>query len=444
LPIIFLEVSETLLQATDTAFLARVGNTEVAALALADTILQFWTVVIVGLVAALLIVIARRLGEGNERAAGQTFNLVLLLVVLISLFLTATLKAGSPLLLDYVVASQEVGRAVDAYLQIGAYGIVFQSISLAYTALYIGLRRTRVLVGAGSVLVVTNFVLSYVLIFGKLGLPPMGIEGAALGELGAEIATFVFLTAFTLRRLDLGRYGLFRLDVWDGKLAWSMFRTSSPVALQELLEGVRWFLFFVIIERVSTEALAWSNIIYACYTVLLIPTMAFGETTISMVSDFIGRGRTHRTGRLIRVDRRRTHNIGRLIGLLSSSAYLMTLPVMVMGLLFPSMVLSIFTSDQAAIEGAAGGLRVVLLSMLIGIPAEMWFAAVLGTGDTDAVLLIEFFLTAATLVVVYVAAFVIVPVTLSYLWISLPVAWLIGLVLSYGWVKAGYWERREV
>jgi multidrug resistance protein, MATE family len=425
-----MEVSEALLHATDTALLARVGNTEVAALALADTILQFWTVVIVGLVAALLIVIARRLGEGHERAVGQTFNLVLLLVVLISLVLTAAIKVSSPLLLDLVVASRDVGRTVDAYLQIGAYGIVFQSSSLAYTALYVGLGRTRVLVGAGGVLLVTNFVLSYVLIFGKLGLPAMGIEGAALGELGAEVATFVVFTAFTLSRLDLGRYGLFRLGSWDGKLVWSMFRTSSPVSLQELLEGLRWFFFFVIIERVSTEALAWSNIVYACYTVLLIPTMAFGETTISMVSNFIGRGRAHR--------------LGQLIGLLSSSAYLITLPVVIIGVLFPSAVLSIFTSDQAAIEGAAGGLRVVLLSMLIGIPAEMWFAAVLGTGDTDAVLLIEFFLTTATLIVVYVAAFVVVPVSLSYVWISLPVAWLIGLVLSYSWVKAGYWERSDV
>jgi len=161
----------------------------VAALALADAILEFWTIAIVGLVAALLIVIARRLGQGRDQAVGQTFNTVLLLVVLISLVLTATLKLGSPLLLKYVVVSRNVGSAVDAFLQIAAYGIIFQSISFTYTALYVGLGRTRVLVGAGTVLVLTNFVLSYVLIFGKLGLPPMGIEGAALGELGAEVAT---------------------------------------------------------------------------------------------------------------------------------------------------------------------------------------------------------------------------------------------------------------
>jgi Na+-driven multidrug efflux pump len=279
-------------------------------------------------------------------------------------------------------------------------------------------------------LVLTNFVLSYVLIFGKLGLPPMGIEGAALGELGAEVATFGFLTIYTLRRLDLGRYRLFRLEPWDAKLVWSVLRTSSPVSLQELLEALRWFLFFVIVERISTEALAWSSIIYACYAVLLIPTMAFGETTISMVSTFIGRDQEHRIGRLIRI--------------LSSAAYLVTLPVVVLGLLFPHVVLSTFTSDPAAIEGAAGGFRVVLLSMLIGVPAEVWSAAVLGTGDTDVALLIEFSVAAATLVVAYVAAFVLFPGSLTYVWLSLPVAWVIGLALSYGWVKAGYWERRQI
>jgi len=60
LPILFLQISETLLYVTDTAFLARVGTTELAALALADTLLQFWTVPVAGLIEAMVILIARR------------------------------------------------------------------------------------------------------------------------------------------------------------------------------------------------------------------------------------------------------------------------------------------------------------------------------------------------------------------------------------------------
>ena len=484
LPIIFLEVAEKLLYVTDTALLTRVGTTEVAALALADTIVKSWLVVAVGLVGGLLIFLGRRFGERRDRAVGQTFHTGLLLVVLTSLVLTGALKLASPFLSEYAATSYDVAANMDVYLQLAAYGIVFLSIDLAFASLYVSLGRTRVLIVASALLVLINLALSYVLIFGKLGLPRLGMEGAALGDLGAEFVTCVFLTVYTLRQRDLRRYGLFRLESWDTKLAWSLLRTSSPISLQALLEGLRWFFFFVIVEQISTEALAWSNIIYASYEVIMIPTMAFSVAAYSMVSNLIGEApaqdieRTVQTGggdgvsgdRFLSPDRpgglraseewqekpvpsrvNRTSRtqvlldrIGRLIRTLTLSVYLMTLPLVVFGLLFPNVVLSVFTSDQATIEGAAHGLRLVLLAMLLVVPSELWVAAVAGTGDTDAALVIEFFLTVAVLVTAYIAVLVVFTASLTYVWLSLPIGGLICLLLSYAWVRSGYWERVRI
>jgi Na+-driven multidrug efflux pump len=192
-----------------------------------------------------------------------------------------------------------------------------------------------------------------------------------------------------------------------------------------------------------------------CYEVLLIPTMAFSVAALSMVSSLIGKDRAQDADRPVRTAAEAFEDwrgepqsllgrIGRLIRALTLSTYLMTLPVVVLGTLFPNVVLSIFTSDQAAIEGAAGGLRLVLLSMLIVVPAQMWVAAVAGTGDTDAALVIEFFLTAAMLSAAYIAALVVFTASLTYVWLALPIAELICLALSYAWIKSGYWERRQI
>ena len=414
----------------------------------------------------MLIFTGRRFGERRNTAVVQTFHIGLLMVVFTSLVLTGALKLASPLISEYAATSYDVATTMDAYVQIDAYGLVFFSIDLAFSSLYITLGRTRVLIVASAVLVLANLVLSYVLIFGKLGLPPLGMEGAALGDLGAEFVTCVFLIVCTLRQPDLRRYGLFQFESWDRKLAWSLFRTSSPISLQVLLEKLLWFFFFVIVEQISTEALAWSNIIYASYEVLLIPTLAFNVAAYSMVSNLIGGTpaqdaewavrtaaetseewqeepslrRIRRTVRTQVLSKR----IGQLLHTLILSAYLMTLPFVVLGLLFPSVVLSVFSSDPATIEGAVDSLRLVLLSMLVVIPSELWIAAVAGTGDTDAALVIQFFLGVGMVATAYVAVFVLFTTSLTYVWLSLPVAELICLTLSYAWVKSSYWEHVQI
>ena len=427
LPILFVQISETLLYVTDTAFLARVGTTELAALALADTLLQFWTVPVAGLIEAMVILIARRAGQGRHGAIGKTFNLGLLLVAAVSLLLVATLKLASPALATRVGGSNGVGTALDAFLQIAAFGIIPISLSLAISALYVGLARTRVLAWASLVLVITNLALSYVLIFGRLGLPRLGMEGAALGELGAEVATCAFLAGCTVWRRDLRRYDLACRGVWDAALTRSLVRMAVPISLQALLEGGRWFAFFLIVENLGAEALAWSSIIFACYEVLLIPAAAFAETTFAMVSRLIGQ-----TSR---------ETISRLARQLIVATYLVTLPLVTVGLLFPHLTLSLFTSDSSVVAAAVGSLRVIVLSMVIVIPAEIWSAAVSGTGDTDAALGIEVALTCVLLGAAFVAG-PLLHLALSWVWLSLPLAWGVCLVLSYAWVRSGFWERR--
>src|SRR5262249_6765555 len=117
-PLIFAEVSETILHVTDTMFLARVGTVEVGAVALADTILEMWVVLTVGLVDGIQVLLARRVGQGRDRAVGETFNQGFLLLGAVSIALTVSLRAISPHLTAWLVRSADVGAAMDAFLGI--------------------------------------------------------------------------------------------------------------------------------------------------------------------------------------------------------------------------------------------------------------------------------------------------------------------------------------
>ena len=423
IPLIFAEVSETLNHVIGTVFLTRVGVVEVGAVALADTVFELWAVLTFGLVDGLQILIARRIGQGRDRSVGATFNQGLGLLVLVSIGLTTSLFFLAGPLSTFLVSSDEIAAATEAFLRIIAFAIGFNAINLAYSALFVGLGKTRVLIWATLILAVINVALDYMLVFGHFGFPAMGIRGAAIGSLGAEIATFIFLTIYVIARCDCGRYGIFRFSRWERATTRLLSRLSWPIVLEAVLESARWLVFFLIIERIGPFALAQSNLIYACFEVFLIPTGGFAETACSMVSNWVGQGRRRFDG---------------LVREVTIASYVITLPLVALALLFPGAVLSLLDLDGALKGGGEAGLRVLSLAMLIVIPAEMWAAAVIGTGDTVA----SFWIEAALTVVMIGGAFLagnVLHLPLDYVWLSVPLSWLACWILSYVWMRSEQW-----
>jgi Na+-driven multidrug efflux pump len=204
---------------------------------------------------------------------------------------------------------------------------------------------------------------------------------------------------------------------------------SLPLAGQVLLGDLRWFAFFLIVERAGTHALAVANIVFTCYAVFWIPAEAFSETSCSMVSRCVGRDRPHRISGVLRAATR--------------GALIATVPFLLASLLVPEWVLAVFAPGDGILADSSASLRVVALAMLIAIPGEMWFGAVVGTGDTAAALGIEGALTLVMLGLAWVAAIQLQwpPVLV---WSSVPASWLVCLVLSWAWMKSGAWQRLEV
>lgn len=428
LPVIFAQASETILHLIDTIFLARVGVTELGALAVADSVQLLFLAVPLALVDGIQILTARRAGQRRPDALGAVFNQGFVVVLGVCVVSTAALKLFSPLVASWFVESDAVGRSVNEYLQIAAYGLALNGACFSYSALLVSLGRTQVLVPATIILAGTNIVLNYILIFGEFGIPALGMRGAALGSLGAEVATFLFLTIYLWRRLD-SRYGLFRVTRFQPRTTRVLNRISAPIALQGLVETLRWLAFFLILERVTEEALAIANIVYTCYIVFWIPTEGFADTSVSMVSRLVGRNQAHRIGSVLR----------RAVG----GAMLATVPLIAIAVLVPGWFLGLFNPGADLLMQGSASLRVVALAMLIVIPGEMWFAAVSGTGDTAAALGIELVLTFTMLSLAYLAA-IQLTWPLELVWISVPASWLVCLTISYGWVKSGMWKRLEV
>ncbi len=429
LPIIFVEATETFDHLIDTLFLSRVGVTELGAIGVADSVLLLFLILPLAMVEGLQILTARRVGQHRPEAVGAAFNQGLALVLGLSAIATVALKLFSPVVANWIVESEAVGRAVDGYLQIDAYSIPLAGLTFGYCALLTSLGRTRALIPATIIVVVADVILNYVFIFGKFGCPALGMRGAAVGSIGAELATAIFLTVYVWQHYKGQDYGFFHFRRLEHRTARLLGQISAPIAAQNVLEHVRWFVFFLIIERVGTTALAIANIVYTCFIIFWVPTEGFAETTCSMVSRYIGKNRADRIGEVLRTSIR--------------GALLATVPLIAFALLAPQWLVSAFSHEPDLLGQSNASLRVVALAMLIAIPGELWFTAVIGTGDTAASFGIEVVLTIVMVGFTYLAA-IHMSWPVSVVWLTVPITWLVGLAMSYGWIKSGIWRRVDV
>jgi Na+-driven multidrug efflux pump len=275
----------------------------------------------------------------------------------------------------------------------------------------------------------TNLVLNYALIFGTLGMPELGIRGAAWGSLIAEIAAFALLTGYALVRLPIDRYRLFRLEGLDRVLTGLIMRLSTPVGLDALLETGRWLCLFLIIERMGETPLAAANIVFACLSVLLIPILGFSEAACTMVSNLIGQGRSAELYPLLKK--------------VTGMAAMLVAPLLLVAALVPEGLLAIFSEDPSVVTASVPSLRVVAVAVVVILLAEMMVSAISGTGDTGVTFAIGGIYTLVTLVYAYFAG-VVYDLGLAWVWSAEIAGWLLVLAIAAFWLRMGYWRRLEI
>ena len=110
-PLILAGISETVIDVTDTIFLAHYGTAELAAIGVADSVYGLSLFLVIGLVEATQILIGRRSGEARALQVGQMFNHGLALLVLVSLSMIPVMLSAVPHALDTLLTAPQIAAA---------------------------------------------------------------------------------------------------------------------------------------------------------------------------------------------------------------------------------------------------------------------------------------------------------------------------------------------
>ena len=288
-PVLVCLLMEQLIGLTDTAYLGRVGEAELGASALAGIFYLMIFMLGFGFSIGAQILIARRNGAKEYSQIGPLFMQSTAFLLLMALVLFILSKVFAARIMGALIEAPDVREAAVRYLDYRVYGFFFAYVGSMFRAFYVGTTRTRILTINSIVMVLTNVVLNYLLIFGKFGFPEMGIAGAAIASSISEGVSALFYILYTRYRTDWRRYK-FRFTGFDFSLLKQILSLSVWVMIQQGVAFLAWFLFFLCIEHLGKRDLAATNIVRAVSSLIFLFINAFASTTSSLVSNLIGAG----------------------------------------------------------------------------------------------------------------------------------------------------------
>ena len=428
-PIFLGLLAQNVINVTDTAFLGRVGEVALGAAAMGGLLYICVYTIAFGFSVGSQILIARRNGEGNYRAVGPimwqgtAFSFGMAVCLLILMYFSA-----APLI-RLLITSDSIYGATYEFFTWRIWGFLFAFVNVMFRGLYIGITRTKVLTMNAVVMALVNVVLDYALVFGELGLPEMGVRGAALASVIAEASSLLFFLLYTYYKVDLKKYGLNRFGQFDLSMVLRILRISCFTMVQYFLAMAIWFVFFMALERLGQRQLAVANIVRSVYVVLLIPVQALSTTANTLVSNLIGAGSSSGVVTLL-------HKISRM-------SFLIMVVCVGLCVAFPGSILSVYTNEEALLVESVSALYVVCGAMLIASLANVYFNGISGTGNTQAALVLEIFVQVFYALYIIVVGMVIqAPVDVCFTTEVIYYVLMLGSSLIY--LKKAKWQNKKI
>lgn len=429
MPMFAAAVLQNLQSLIDLFWVGRLGASSVAALAMSGAVLMMIFPIVVGASTGTVALVSRAVGQGNREEASHVAAQSLVLAVALGFVTTAVGFHFLDPLFRLLGASTEVVRLGNEYLGVMLLGIfTMNALFIANSSLQ-GAGNTVIAMFAMILSNVINIVLDPILIFGLLGMPRLGVRGAAMATVAAQLAAAALVIAVLCR----GAAGLrLHRGLWrpQPRLQWRILRVGMPSSGQMLLRSLMGIVLIRIVAGCGTAAVAAYGIGWRFQMILLLPSFALGNAAATLVGQNLGAGRPSRAARAAWLA------AGMDVGLMAvSAAVLWTIAPGLIGL---------FSSEPEVIEIGTSFLRTVSPFFVFVALAIVMNRSMQGAGDTVPPMVI----TLAALwglqvpLAIWFARTWVVPT--QGIWWATSIAISSHGIMACAWFLRGRWKDRSV
>ena len=284
----------------DNLMVGRMGTEQMSGVAIANQLLFVFNLCIFGGLSGAGIFTAQFHGSRDTHGVRDTFRFKLITVAIVLVIgLCLCIFFGEDLIRLYLKGEEDVGN-IDAtaayglsYLRVMLIGLVPFCLMQTFASTLRETGETVLPMKASIVSVLTNLVLNYLLIFGKLGLPALGVIGAAIATVIARFIELIIVLIGTYRHTDRHGFivGAFRSLKIPAALTGHIIRRGMPLLANELLWSVGMAFLTQCYSARGLSVVAAQNISSTISNFFNIVFMALGSAVAILVGQQLGAGK---------------------------------------------------------------------------------------------------------------------------------------------------------
>jgi putative MATE family efflux protein len=425
-PIILGSLAHSINQLIDTAFLGHSSKTALESITLAGIYYFVFVFIAGGLARGCQVIIARHSGENKPEKIGIAFDHLIVLATVLSFALMLFFGFATKYVLAFAVKSTAIQDAAMSYIEMMNYALIPVVLGFCFNGFYTGIGKTKIITLATVCMAITNIIAGYIFIFGRFGVPPLGIKGAGIATAIADTVLFLVYLFHFIYYKQPKKYNAFTFKFIRVKQLWSIIKLSSPIVLQNLIGIGSWWYFFLSIEKIGEHELAVSGILKSLFVFIGIPVWSLASTSNTLISNIIGQNRIDDV-------------VPALKKVLVVSMGI-SLSINLIIVLFPYPILSLFTNDAQLIKDCIPPFYTLMIALLFFSSAMIMNFGITGTGATFVPTIVELF--CCLFYVAYCYYFVQIKQSPLYIsWGCEVVYWLSLLTFTTIYWGSGIWRK---
>lgn len=424
LPMLLGNVFHQLYNVVDSVIVGNfIGKEALAAVGASFPVIFVFYALVLGITSGSTVVIAQYFGAGDQERVKRTIDTLFIFLFFASILISLLGILFSREIFMLLRLPDEVIPMAELYLKIFFGGVIasfgFMGTSAALRGL--GDSKTPLYFLIVSTVFNIGFDLLFVVVFG------WGIAGVAIATVLAQAGAFLTAIIYLNRYHKIIHFSLFHL-IFDRDLFRKSMRIGLPTGVQQTAVALGMMALIWIVNKFGTNVIAAYSVAARVNSLATLPAMNFGSALATFVGQNLGAGKEDRVKRGFRST----------VVMSSFISVAVTLLVVFYG----HFIMELFTNDPAVVRIGKQYLTIVG-SFYVVFSAMFATSGVLrGAGAT----VVPMITTILSLWVIRLPGAYLLSGEIGYvgIWWAIPLGWVMGLLMAYGYYLTGAWKKKVV